>query len=94
MPTRTKFARKGRWSTLEKGWNHSKTLVLQGPANARIRVRYGWGKMAFSSQVQTLDGINPRRLRIGAGFLFFAKAEILVNREIYVSYSVRPGRYP
>lgn len=64
------------------------TLVLQAPARALIRVKYGWGWLSVQAQLQVLDGITNKKLKIGLGSLFFARAEILVDQEAYISYSV------
>jgi hypothetical protein len=45
--------------------------VFTRPAGMQIKVRYGVGWFGVDRQKQTLDGINPRTLRVGGTTTYF-----------------------
>ena len=83
---REKCVSSGDRRTLETFWNTTVTGWFQGPAGAQIRVRYAAGWFGVNRQTQTLDGINLKRLDIGAWSKVVARMQIKVPQSGCITY--------
>lgn len=88
---RRRWVDPGDWVTLEEFWNAQGTAFFRRPADARIRVRYGFGWFGTSSQEQTLDGEEYRKLVVGKAGITRARMQIRVPRRTEVKYEVHGG---
>lgn len=88
---RTKFAKKGKWRTLEKFWNAKGSAFFKAPNGAKIKVRYSVGWFGKDRQKQTLNGSDYKRLSIGRWSVTYARIQIKVSTNTDVTYDVYPG---
>ena len=87
--TKTRFVEVGAWTTLERFWGSSGRAVFVRPARAEVKVRYGsW--LGRDCQRQTLDGLQPRELKVGFESIAYARMQIIVPRSIQVTYELNP----
>ena len=79
---RTKSVRAGGWRTLESGWNITFSCRFLKPAGAQIKIRYGDGRfLGRDSQKKTLDGVNPKSVKVGRGSFAYARVQMKVKRD-------------
>jgi hypothetical protein len=88
---RTKRLTGGRTHTVESFWNASAIAFFRGPPGARINVKYGTGWLSKNVQMQTLDGVDYKKLTVGAGSLVYARMRVKVRETSEVTYDVYPG---
>ena len=87
--TKTRYVEVGAWRTLERFWGSSGRAVFVRPARAEVKVRYGsW--LGQDRQRQTLDGLQPRELKVGFESIAYARMQIIVPRSIQVTYELNP----
>jgi len=88
---RIKRVKKGKWRTLESGWNASFICRFRGPAGAKIKIRYGGGwPFGKNSQQQTLNGNTIKVVNVGKASFVYARVQIKVQSDIDVSYTYVP----
>jgi len=88
---RTKRLTSGTTQTVESFWNATATAFFREPAGAKINVKYGKGWASKNVQTQILDGINYKKLTVGAGSLVYARMRVKVPETTDVTYDVYPG---
>lgn len=88
---RTKFVKAGSWQTLETFWNQTATGFFKSPAGMQIKIYYGYGWLGASRQVQTLDGVNIKKLSLAGWSLAGARMQALTKVATNVTYDVEPG---
>ena len=88
---KTRAVISGGWRTLEWFWNQKATAFFRSPAGAQVKVRYGYGRLGWDSQKQTLDDSAIKRLTIGLAAIAYATTQINVQADTNVAYDVYPG---
>lgn len=88
---KTRHIEKGDWRTLEWFWNANGTAFFRQPADARIKVRYGFGFFGTNGQEQMLDGSNYKKLVVGGASITRARMQIKVPRSTDIRYEVHGG---
>jgi hypothetical protein len=88
---KTKHITSGAWRTVESFWNASGTAFFRLPAGAKIKVRYGYSIFGFDRQVQTLNGLEYKRLTVGLGSIAYARMQVRVVQTTDVTYDVYGG---
>jgi hypothetical protein len=87
---RESYVKAGGWRTVASLWNASARGVFRGPAGAEIRVRYGKGWFSSNRQRQTLDGISAKYLNVGGGSIIYARMQVKVPYDTWVSWTYIP----
>ena len=87
----TKHVKKGGWRTLDSYWNATGTAFFRAPADAQIKIRYGYGWLGKDRQKQKLDGSKFKRLCVGKWSVTHARIQIKVPASTDVTYDVFPG---
>jgi hypothetical protein len=87
---RESYVEAGGWRTVVKLWNASARGAFRGPAGAKIRVRYGAGWFAVNRQKQMLDGFNEKHLDVGRGSIFYARMQVKVPYDTWVTWIYVP----
>jgi hypothetical protein len=88
---RQKHVKAGDWRTLESYWNTTGHGYFREPAGAEIKVLYGASWLSKDRQKQRLDGINVKKLEIGAWSVSYARIQIKVPRDTDVNYLACSG---
>ena len=88
---RQKHFKSGDWRTLESYWNSTGHGYFREPAGAEIKVLYGASWLSKDRQKQRLDGINVKKLEIGAWSVAYARIQIKVPRDTDVNYLACSG---
>jgi hypothetical protein len=88
---RLKHLTSGKTQTVESFWNASATVFFREPVGAKINVKYGKGRFSVNRQMQTLNGVDYKKLTVGAGSLVFARIRVKVPVDADVTYDVYPG---
>jgi hypothetical protein len=83
---RQKRVKAGDWRTLESYWNATGHGYFREPAGAEIKVVYGASWLSKDRQKQRLDGINIKKLEIGAWSVAYARIQIKVPQDTDVNY--------
>jgi hypothetical protein len=83
---RQKHVKAGAWRTLESYWNATGHGYFREPAGAEIKVLYGASWLSKDRQKQRLDGINIKKLEIGAWSVSYARIQIKVSQDTDVNY--------
>lgn len=84
--SRQKRVKAGDWRTLESYWNATGHGYFREPAGAEIKVLYGASWLSKDRQKQRLDGINIKKLEIGAWSVSYARIQIKVPQDTDVNY--------
>lgn len=84
---RTTWVSAGSYRTLAGLWHTTAVGTFRCPAEARIRVRYGYGWLARNRQNQTLDCDSYKRLSVGAWSVLYARMQIKVPTSQYVQWT-------
>jgi hypothetical protein len=87
---RESYVQAAGWRTVASLWNASARGVFRGPSGAQIRVRYGGGWFSSNRQHQTLDGFNEKYLNVGRGSVFYARMQVKVRYDTWVSWLYIP----
>ena len=88
---RQKHVKAGDWRTLESYWNATGHGYFREPAGAEIKVLYGASWLSKDRQKQRLDGINIKKLEIGAWSVSYARIQIKVPQDTDVNYLACSG---
>ncbi|MCI0462407.1 MAG: hypothetical protein L0Z62_36105 [Gemmataceae bacterium] len=86
---REKSLKKGDWRTVETFVNSSATLIFLGPADCQVKLVSFPGTRG--NQRQTLDGVNPKIVKVGGVRGLFGRVQVRVPENMTVRYVVWPG---
>ena len=88
---RTLRVKAGAWQTVESLWGSSATAFFRAPADAQVRVYYGFGRLGTERQTQTLDGEQYAKVAVGIGSFAHARIQVMVRRDSTFTYDIYPG---